>query len=107
MFDYYAHVLEMNEEKLVLEIEKLTKRIVATNPTSPIFNQLKSYLDMANSVYNDRQVARRVKTEDTVLDIGEMESVEYTPDYSKKEILEELVKTYTEGISRGPKGKAK
>ena len=33
MFDYYAHVLEMNEEKLVLEIEKLTKRIVATNPT--------------------------------------------------------------------------
>ena len=41
MFDYYAHVLEMNEEKLVLEIEKLTKRIVATNPTSPIFNQLK------------------------------------------------------------------
>ena len=36
-----------------------------------------------------------------------MESVEYTPDYSKKEILEELVKTYTEGISRGPKGKTK
>ena len=68
---------------------------------------MKNYLDLANSVYNDRQVARRVKTEDSVLDIGEMESVQYTPDYSKKEILEELVKTYTEGISRGPKGKTK
>ena len=105
MFDYYTKLLELNEEKLVLEIENLTKRLLKVSPSSPIYTQLRGYLDQAQSEYRDRQYARRIKTEDSVLDIGEMESVEYTPDYSKKEIIEELVKTYTEGVSRGPKRK--
>ena len=51
MFDYYAHVLEMNEEKLYSPEIKNLQKTRRTNPTKK--KKFKSYLDMANS-YNDR-----------------------------------------------------
>lgn len=96
MFDYYNHVMSLSEDKLVLEIDKLTKRLLATSPTSPVASQLQGMLDMANQAYQDSLFASRVKKEDTVIDIGEMESVDYIPEeYSKDELIIEIVRGYT------------
>lgn len=101
MFDYYTYVNEMTEDQLIAEIEKLTKRMYKTNPSSPIYAQLQGYLDMANSAYQDRMYTLRIKKEDTVMDIGQMESTVIEPDYSKEEIITDIVKTYIESPRRG------
>ena len=43
----------------------------------------------------------RIKKEDTVMDIGQMESTVIEPDYSKEEIITDIVKTYIESPRRG------
>jgi hypothetical protein len=101
MFDYYTHVNELSEEKLILEIEKLTKRMYKTDPGSPIFAQLQSYLDMANSAYQDRMYSLRIKNEDTVMEIGQIESTVIEPDYTKEELITDIVKTYIESPRQG------
>lgn len=104
MFDYYTHVQALNEGELIAEIEKLTKRLLATAPESPIYSQIQSYLDMARDAYNDVLYTQRIKNESTVMDIGEMESLEYTPDYSDEELLNVLVTSYYKsGPNRGQK----
>lgn len=96
MFDYYDYVNKLPEDKLVTEIDKITKRILATAPTSPVINQLQGMLDLANQAYQDSLFKARVKVEDTVIDIGEMESVDYIPEeYSKDELMIEIVRSYT------------
>jgi uncharacterized protein (DUF2252 family) len=94
VFDYYTHVQSLSEGDLVTEIEKLTKRMIATSPSSPIFSQLESYLAMARDAYNDILYTQRIKNESTVMEIGEIESIESTPDYSKEELLNIMVTSY-------------
>lgn len=94
MFDYYTHVQSLSEGDLIKEIEKLTKRMLATDPASPIYGQLQSYIDMARDSYNDIMYTQKIKSESTVMDIGEMESMEHTPDYSDEELLNVLVTSY-------------
>lgn len=101
MFDYYTHVNSLDEEKIILEIEKITKRMLKTDPGSPIYGQLQSYLDMANSAYQDRLWTQRIKNENTVMDIGEMESTVTEPDYTKEELVTDIVKTYIESPRQG------
>lgn len=96
MFDYYNHVNSLSEEKLIAEIDKITKRLLKTSPTSPVATQLSGMLEMANQAYQDSLFASRIKKEDTVTDIGEMESVDYIPEeYSKDELLIEIIRSYT------------
>jgi hypothetical protein len=95
MFDYYDYVNKLSEDKLVTEIDKITKRLLSTSPTSPVAGQLQGMLDLANQAYQDSLFKSRVKKEDTVIDIGEMESVDYIPDeYSKDELMIEIVRSY-------------
>lgn len=101
MFDYYSHVNSLDEDKLILEIEKLTKRMLKTSAGSPIFAQLQSYLEMANSAYQDRIWTQRIKNENTVMDIGEIESTVTEPDYTKQELVSDIVKTYIESPRQG------
>lgn len=101
MFDYYTHVNSLSEDKVVDEIEKLTKRMLKTKPGSPIYAQLNSYLEMAQSAYQDIMYSHRIKNESTVMDIGEMESTVIEPDYTKQEIVTDIVKTYISSPRRG------
>jgi hypothetical protein len=94
-FDYYDYVNGLNEGKLVAEMEKLNKRLFKTNPASPIYNQLTNMIQMANEAYNDILSAQRIKAEDKVLDIGETDSVTYTPDYTKDDIVNAYIEVYT------------
>lgn len=103
MFDYYTHVTSLNEEKLLDEIKKLNKRLMITNQATPIYNQLLNMLDQAESAYQDIMYASRIKKESTVLDIGEIESTSYTPDYSEDTVLEALVNAYTTNFKRDTK----
>jgi hypothetical protein len=65
-FDYYDYVNGLSEAKLVLEREKLTKRLFKTNVTSPVYTQLCNMIDMADSAYEDILYTQRIKAEDKV-----------------------------------------
>lgn len=95
MFDYYDYVNGLNESKLVTELEKLHKRLFKTSETSPVYQQLLNMIDMAQSAYTDTLYAQRIKKEDTVIDIGETDSVSYTPDYTKEDIVNAYIEVYT------------
>jgi len=100
MFDYYSHVNEMKEEKLIEEIQNLNKRLMKTDPVSPIHAQLLNMLQMAQDAYNDILYARTIKNENAVIDIGEIESTEKQPDYDSDDILTALVQEYTKDFKR-------
>tara|TARA_Y100000389_G_C17043855_1_gene309405 strand:- start:209 stop:523 length:315 start_codon:yes stop_codon:yes gene_type:complete len=101
MFDYYTHVNSLTEDKVVAEIEKLTKRLLKTRPDSPIYAQVSNYLDMAQSAYQDIMYSHRIKNESSVMDIGEIESTVIEPDYTKQEIVTDIVQTYISSPRRG------
>jgi len=98
MFDYYSYVNELSEEKVLAEIEKLNKRLFKTKPGNPMYNQLMDMLRTAESAYQDILFKNRVKSEDIVMDIGEMESTVTEPDYSKDELLDVIVTSYTKDL---------
>lgn len=101
-FDYYDYVNGLSEAKLVLEREKLTKRLFKTNVTSPVYTQLSNMIDMADSAYEDILYTQRIKAEDKVIEIGETEHVDYTPDYTKDEIVNAYIEVYTKKKPGGP-----
>tara|TARA_R110001606_G_C15240178_1_gene636134 strand:+ start:363 stop:689 length:327 start_codon:yes stop_codon:yes gene_type:complete len=94
-FDYYDHVNGLPESKLVLEMEKLHKRLFKTDVNSPVYQQLLNMIDMASQAYQDILYTQRIKKEDTVMDIGQTESVSYTPDYTKEDIVNAYIEVYT------------
>jgi hypothetical protein len=99
VFDYYAYVNELEEEKVVAEIEKLNRKLFAINPTSPMHGQILDMLNTAESAYQDIQYKRRIKSEDSVINIGEIESVVTEPDYNKAELLDAIVTSYTKNLN--------
>lgn len=94
MFDYYNHVQTLTEEQLYDEIDNLNKKLIKLNSASPMFAQLLDMRDMATSALHEASVKRRVKIEDTVLEIGTVESTEQTPDYSTDDLLTAIVYGY-------------
>ncbi len=96
MFDYYDRVHSMTEDKLVTEIEELNKKIAKIkNPNTVMFDQLVSMLGIAQDAYQEIMIKRRIKAEDTVLNIGEIQGDVYQPDYSDEIVLDILVQGYT------------
>lgn len=95
MFDYYSHVYTMSEDKLSQEIEKLNKRLIKTDSGSPIYNQLLSMLELAESAYQESIIKKSIKSESTVINIGDIESTVTEPDYSQQDLLIALVQEYT------------
>lgn len=100
MFDYFAHVNELSEDKLVEELENLNKRLMKIDFQSPIYAQLLDMIDMAESAYNDILYSKRIKNENSVIDIGEIESIETKPDYDREDVLTALVHEYTKDFKR-------
>jgi len=98
MDDYFLKIQELKEDDLFEEIKKLNTKLYSVNEASPMFQQLKSMLDMCNERQNDIMMAYRLKSDKTpdVLEIGEIESVVYTPEYSEQELLTTLTNFYSE-----------
>lgn len=105
MFDYYNYVNNLSEEKIIEEIEKITKRLFSISVGTPMYDQLNYMLAQAQQAYDDLAYARILKTQNkdkdgkdiSVMDIGEIESETYTPVYSDTEILTAMVEAYTTG----------
>lgn len=95
MLEYYDRVHQLSDEKLMDEIEGLNKKIAKMkNPNAAIYEQLVQMLEIAQSAYQESMLRRRVKTEDTVLNIGDIQGEVYQPDYSDEKLLEVLVQGY-------------
>lgn len=95
MFDYYDKIMSLSEEKLTEEIERISKRLLKTNPTSPTYNQLLNMLDTAESAYQEKiMIQMHKKSKDEVINIGEIEKDEYTPDYTEDDLVIVVARTY-------------
>ena len=102
MFEYYDRVHSMSDEKLMDEIESLNKKISKMkNPNAAIYDQLTEMLSIARSAYQESMLKRRVNTEDTVLNIGDIQGETYQPDYSDEKLLEVMVQGYISTPKKG------
>jgi hypothetical protein len=95
--DYVAKLYSMSEDKISQEIMNLHKKLATVNGNSPIYNQLLEMVDTAESIRQEKMIMASLKEEDktdSVIDIGSVESVVYTPIYSQEEFLEVVAKMY-------------
>lgn len=94
LFDYYEHIQSLGEDKVHEEIRKLYDRLFKTSQTSPVYQQLLSMLDIAEQALQEHHQLRKIKKEDTVIEIGNIESTVNQIDYSKQELLDIMVTEY-------------
>lgn len=95
--DYIAKLYNMSEDKISQEIMNLHKKLATVNGTSPIYSQLLEMLDTAETIRQEKMIMSSLKEEDkkdTVVEIGSVDSVVYTPIYSQEEFLETVAKMY-------------
>lgn len=102
MEDNYIKYQSMNVDDLLDEIEKINKTLFRLKEGTPMFNQLMSMRTLADQTFREKSVVAMQKAQKTppseILDIGEIESVEYTPNYNEDEVLNNVVESYTKTL---------
>jgi tRNA A37 N6-isopentenylltransferase MiaA len=96
MEDYYAKVNNMAEDKLVDEIQRLYKKLMAMNHQSPMYDQMLQMVQTAETAYQEKIYVNRFKNSKAseVIDIGTIDEVVHTPNYSSEELLLAVVSQY-------------
>jgi hypothetical protein len=95
--DYIANLYSMSDDKLSLEITNLNKKLSRVNSISPIYGQILEMIDNAEAVRRERIMSSKFSAEDrvdSIIEIGSVESVVYTPVYSQEEFLSVVAKMY-------------
>jgi hypothetical protein len=95
--DYIANLYNMTDEKLSNEIMTLHKKLSRVNSMSPIYGQIREMINAVEEVQRERIMSAKFSKEDkidSVIEIGTVESVVYTPIYSQEEFLEVVAKMY-------------
>jgi hypothetical protein len=95
--DYIANLYSLSDDKLSQEIMNIHKKLSKVNSTSPIYGQMLEMLNTAEAVRHERFMSAKFSAEDkvdSVIEIGSVESVVYTPIYSQEEFLEVVAKMY-------------
>lgn len=95
--DYLTNLYNMRDDKLSQEIMNLHKKLSKVNSVSPIYGQILEMIHTAEAVQRERMMAAKFSEEDkvdSVIEIGSVESVVYTPIYSQEEFLEVVAKMY-------------
>lgn len=92
---------QMDQSKLLDKITELNKRLFQMNQRSSVFNQLRGIISEAQQVYSEKLAVDRYNAQNEerseVINIGEIESEVYTPDYSEgNPILDAVVSSYTQ-----------
>jgi len=97
MSDYYFKVDGMNNDQLLTEMETLRKKQFNVKTDTPIWFQIQDMIDFCTQEYQARVMRERLKNEKSsdVMDIGEIDSVDYTPDYSERDTFVEMVSFYS------------
>jgi hypothetical protein len=95
--DYIANLYNLSDDKLSHEIMNLHKKLSKVNSISPIYGQILEMINTAEAVRHERMMSSKFSAEDkidSVIEIGSVESVVYTPIYSQEEFLEVVAKMY-------------
>jgi len=98
--DYIANLYSMNDDKLSSEIMNLNKKLSRVNSVSPIYGQILEMINTAEAVRHERMMSSKFSAEDrvdSIIEIGSVESVVYTPIYSQEEFLSVVAKMYLKG----------
>jgi len=102
MIDNYQKYQSMSLDDLLDEIEKINKHLFKLREGTPMFNQLMSMRSLADATYKEKSLLAMQKSNKNppseILDIGEIDSVEYTPDYDDDTILNNVVESYTKTL---------
>ena len=85
---YFDKLAGLNNDELMTEIQNLHTKLTKMNPESPMTLQIQEMIRNAQTEYNERLIVDRLKDKPTeeVLEIGEIETVVVTPDYSEEEL---------------------
>lgn len=99
MLDIWERFHRMEEQALSSEIERMTRLLFKQKPGSAVYRQIAASIHMARQVAGEKSQVKRFREankdpKSQVLDIGEMESVTYTPDYNRAELLDAVVQSY-------------
>ena len=96
MDNYWEKIQTLNEDKLFEESKNLTTKLYAISKASPMYNQLQDMLEMINERQRDLVLLAREENDKTpgVLNIGQIDAVVHTPDYSKAELITYMAKFY-------------
>lgn len=103
---YFDKLAGLNNDELMTEIQNLHTKLTKMNPQSPMTLQIQEMIRNAQTEYNERLIVDRLKDKPTeeVLEIGEIETVVVTPDYSEEEVQIALVQHFSgDKISRRKK----
>lgn len=96
-FDYYDQVNSMSEDKLIQEVERLTKALYKMDPQNTMYSQVQSMVEMAQEALQDKMYLRKYKEkpQDVALEIGTISGEVTETKYSDEELLNIMVTAYT------------
>ena len=98
MSDFFDKVQAMEStDKIFEEIKTLNEKLFKLNEASPMWQQVKGMIDICHHRQQElmaHQMEELDKTPD-VLEIGEIQSQVYTPEYSEQELLTTLTNFYS------------
>ena len=96
MNDYWQKIQDMNQDKVLSEIETLTKRLFRLPEGSPMWQQVNGMLDEAQLRHRDLLEFQRAEIDTTpeIIEIGEIDTTVYTPDYTKEELVHNIASFY-------------
>jgi hypothetical protein len=98
MSDFFDKVQALEStDKVCEEIKVLNEKLFRLNEASPMWQQVKGMIDICHHRQQElmaHQMEELDKTPD-VLEIGEIQSQVYTPEYSEQELLTTLTNFYS------------
>jgi hypothetical protein len=87
----------MSEDDLILEIQKLNTKLYSFTSETGLRLQIEGMIDLVNHELQARMATRRQAQDKTpdIIEIGEIEEVVETPDYSKTELITHFTNFYS------------
>ena len=97
MSDNYFKIDGMTNDQILTEMETLRKKQFTVKSETPIWYQIQDMIDFCTQEYQARVMRDRVSNDKTsdVMETGELDSVDYTPDYSERDTFVEMVSFYS------------
>ena len=91
MSNPFVDFTRFTTEDLLKQNQKYTKQLYKMNGSSPLYQYILDLREACQTEYNERMFIQankdKIKEQEQVLDIGAIESTEYTPDYMDDEEL--------------------
>jgi len=97
MSDFFDRVQTMNSDRIFEEIKTLNEKLFGLNEANPIYHQIRDMIDVCHLRQSDLMAVQMEELDKTpdVLEIGEIVSEVYTPDYSEQDLITTLTNFYS------------